>query len=380
MGERKFLGIGMLGAGWMGRAHTNAYHTARYMFWAKSNWEPRLITIGGIDEKEGKEAAARFGYESGVAGYKQIIENPAIDIFDNVTPDPMHAQPSIDAALHGKHVVCEKPLAVRVEDAKRMLDAVNEAGVKNLCCFCYRFLPAVRLAYELIQSGTLGKIYHFSGKYYQDAGSATETPAEDIWYINWSGIAQGITSHLIDMSRFLIGEVSTVNGLAVVYNKMRESKKGPVNVTADEGFFGMLEFTNGVSGVLQSLGVANGKRSELSFEIYGSKGSILWDVQEPNFLHVYLAETVNPKVVGFTRVCVTEPNHPFMDVWWPKGHTLGWEHAHINMLAHFMDCVANDKPVAPLGATFEDGYKVAVIIETLNESAIQGQKLELKYT
>lgn len=377
--ERKIIGIGMLGAGWMGRAHTNAYHTARYMFWPKSNWEPRLIAIGGIDEKEGKEAAQRFAYEYGVAGHKQIIEDPKVDIFDNVTPDPLHVQPSIDAAISGKHVICEKPLAVRSEDAKRMVEAVNKAGVKNLCCFSYRFLPAVRLVYELIQSGTLGKIYHFSGKYYQDQGSATETPVEDIWYINWSGIAQGITSHLIDMTRFLIGEIISVSGEVATYNKVRESKQGLKNVTADEGFFALLEFNNGATGVLQSLGVANGKRSELSFEIYGSKGSVLWDVQEPNYLHVYLSETVDPKVTGFTRVCVTEPNHPFMDVWWPKGHTLGWEHGHINMIAHFLDCVANDRTVNPLGATFEDGYKVSVIIEQINESAKQGKKLELVY-
>lgn len=377
--ERKVLGIGMLGAGWMGKTHTNAYLTSRYMFWPKSNWEPRLVTIGGIDENEGKESAIRYGYENGVAGYQQIIKDPKVDIFDNVTPDPLHVQPSIDAALSGKHVVCEKPLAVSSKDAKRMVEAVNKAGVKNLCCFCYRFLPAVQLAYELIQSGALGKIYHFSGKYYQDHGSVPQTPAEDIWYINWSGIAQGITSHLIDMARFLIGEMCTVNGMTVTYNKTRDSKIGPVDVTADEGFFGMIEFENGVTGVLQSLGVANGKRSELSFEIYGSKGSVLWDVQEPNYLHVYLSDTVNPKVTGFTRVGVTEPNHPFMDIWWPKGHTLGWEHAHINMLAYFMDCVANDKPVAPLAATFEDGYKVSVIIEALNESAKCGKKLTLIY-
>jgi predicted dehydrogenase len=268
---------------------------------------------------------------------------------------------------------------VRSEDAKRMAEAVRKAGVKNLCCFNYRFLPAVRLVYELIQNGILGKIYHFSGKYYQDQGSATETPAEDIWYINWSGIAQGITSHLIDMARFLIGEIVSVSGMVTTYNKIRESKQGPINVTTDEGFFGLLEFNHGATGVLQSLGVANGKRNELSFEIYGSKGSVMWDIQEPNYLHVYLSDTVNHKVTGFTRVCATEPNHPFMDVWWPKGHTLGWEHGHVNMIAHFLDCVANDTSIDPFGATFEDGYRVSVIIEKINESAKQGKKLEIIY-
>ncbi len=379
MAERKIVGIGMLGAGWMGRAHNNGYKTAKYMYWPKCNWDPQLITIGDISEEMGWRAAERFGYEYGVEGYEDIIKNPRVDIFDNVTPDSFHAQPSIDAALAGKHVICEKPLAVGGQEAKRMYDAVTKSGVKNMCCFSYRFLPAVRLAYELLQSGTLGKIYHFSGKYYQDHGSAVETPAEDIWYIGWSGIAQGITSHLIDMSRFLIAEIKTVNGMSKTYNKVRNSKNGPIDVTSDEGFFSMIEFENEVSGVIQSLGVANGRRSEFSFEIYGSCGSMTWNVEEPNFLNVYLSDTVNSKVIGFTKVCATEPNHPFMDVWWPKGHTLGWEHGHINMLAHFIDCVANDKPVAPFAATFEDGYRVAVIIDAINASSAQGRKLEVNF-
>ena len=171
------------------------------------------------------------------------------------------------------------------------------------------------------------------------------------------------------MSRFLIGEIETVSGISKTYNRNRESRNGIIDVTADEGFFALMDFANDATGVIQSLGVANGKRSQFSFEIYGSKGSVMWDVQEPNYLYVYLSDTVNPKVTGFTKICVTEPNHPFMDIWWPKGHVLGWEHGHINMLAHFLDCVANDKPVSPLGATFEDGYRACVICDTINESS-----------
>ena len=376
--ERKTIGIGMLGAGWMGRAHNNAYKTAQYMFWPQSNWTPRLVTIGGVNEAEGREAAARYGYEQGVAGYESIVANPDIQVFDNVAPDPMHVEPSIAAAKAGKHVVCEKPLAVDPADAKRMLEAVQTAGVHHICGFSYRFLPAVRLAYELIREGALGKLYHFSGSYFQDTGADEDMSAEDLWYIV-SGVAQGIASHLIDMSRFLMGEIDTVTGMARTYNKTRSSKNGPVQITADESFSGLFEFSSGATGVIQSCGVANGRRSAFTFEIFGSKGSVAWDVQEPNYLHVFLSESADVRVVGFTKVCVTEPNHPFMDVWWPKGHTLGWEHGHINLIAHFLDCVANDKPVGPLGGTFEDGYKVAVIIDTMRKSAQQGCKLALHF-
>lgn len=376
---RKTLGIGMLGAGWMGRVHTNGYKTAQYMFWPVSNWNVELISVGGIDEAEGKAFAERFGYENGYAGYKEIIADPRVTIFDNVTPDPIHVEPTIAAANTGKHCVCEKPLAVKAEDAKAMVEAVKKNGVKNLCCFSYRFMPAVRLAYELIKEGTLGKIYHFAGTYYQDQGSFEETPIEKIWYIMGSGVDQGIASHMIDMSRFLIGEIKSVAGMIKTYNTKRNSKNGVVDVDSTEGFFTLLEFENGATGVMQSLGVANGKQSEFSFEIFGSKGSLRWNMEDPNLLYVYLAKPANPKVLGWTKVCVTEANHPFMNIWWPKGHVLGWEHGHINMLAHFMDCVAEDKPVEPLGATFEDGYKVAVIIESIHRSAAEGKKVFIEY-
>jgi len=366
----------MLGAGWMGKAHTNAYKTASYIHAPDCNWRPRLVAIGDIDEAKGKAAAERYGYEIGVEGYEEIIANPEVTIFDNVTPDYMHVQPTIDAALAGKHVVCEKPLAWDPEDAKRMLNAARSAGVKHMCCFSYRFLPAVRLAYELMQSGALGKIYHFSGRYFQDSGHDENAPAEQAWY-SYSGVSQGIGCHLLDMARFLMGEIKMVSGMSNVYNKIRDSKNGPVAISGDEGFFSLLEFDSDATGCIQTLGVATGRRSQFAFEISGSKGSVYWDVEEPNFLHVFLAESVNSKVLGFTKVCATEPNHPFMDTWWPPGHTLGWEHGHINMLTHFMDCVANDKPVSPLAATFEDGYKAAQLISAIKQSSKSGARVFL---
>ena len=377
--ERKRLGIGMMGAGWMCRAHTNAYLTARYMFWPASSYNVELVAVGGIDEAEGQRTAERFGYRVGCAGYADIISREDVDIFDNVTPDRLHVEPTIAAARAGKHVVCEKPMAVTAEDAKRMLDAVREAGVKHICGFSYRFLPAVRLAYELIHSGELGKIYHFGGTYYQDQGRFEETPIEDIWYIMGTGVDQGIASHMIDMSRFLIGEIASVTGTARTYNTKRNSQNGVVDVDATEGFHTLLEYENGATGAMQCLGVANGKQSEFSFEIFGSKGSLRWDMADPNNLYVYLAATAHPKVVGWTKVCATEPNHPFMDIWWPRGHVLGWEHGHINMIAHFLDCVAEDKDVAPYGGTFEDGYKVAVIIDAVHRSSKSGRKIEIVY-
>lgn len=378
--EKKKIGIGLLGSGWMGTVHTNGYKTMRYMQWDKANYEPVLQIVGEANQELGKKAQQKFEFQKYCVGWDDIVNDKDVMVFDNVTPDPLHVKPSIDAANAKKHVICEKPLAVSPSDAKKMLDAVKKAGVKHMCCFSYRFFPATRLAFELIQQGAIGKIYHFAGKYYQDQGSREETPAEDIWYINWSGIGQGIASHLIDMSRFLVGDIGSVSSLLATYNKVRQSKNGPtIDVTADEGFHSLFEFENGATGVIESLGVGHGKRSEFSWQIYGSKGSLMWDVSTPNYLHVYLAQSTNDKVLGFTKVLVTEPNHPFMDVWWPSGHILGWEHGHINMLAHFLDCVANEKEVAPYAGTFEDGYIVAYIIDAINRSARQKKQILLNY-
>lgn len=373
--EKKQIGIGLIGCGWMGKAHANAYKTMRYMDWVNAGYEPVLQTVGGKDEAEGADAAARFGFAHACGGWEKVVTDPGVQVVDNVTPDPLHVEPSIAAAKNGKHIVCEKPLAVTAADAKRMLDAVNEAGVKHLCGFCYRFFPAVLLAKQLISEGKIGKLYHFAGKYYQDQGSREETPAEDIWYINWSGVGQGIASHLIDMSRFLVGEVKAVQGMLSTYNKVRGSKNGPIPVSADEGFFALAEFENGASGVYESLGVANGKRNQFSWELYGSKGSMYWDVADPNYLYVYFDGGLEKRARGFTKVSVTEPLHPTMRMWWPQGHLLGWEHGHINMLHHFLDCVANDQPVSPLGGTFADGYRVAVILEAAAESAKAGRRV-----
>jgi len=375
--DRKQFGVGILGAGWMAKVHTNGYRTAQYMFHPNSKWNVDIRGVCGVDEAESKAFAERFGIQNAYADYTSMLQNPEITVFNNCAPDHVHVEPTLAAIKAGKHVVCEKPLALNAKDAKAMWEAAEAAGVKHLCCFSYRFMPAVRLAYEMIQQGALGKIYHFAGTYYQDQGSFEDTLAEDIWFVSGSGVDQGIATHLIDMSRFLVGEIATVSGMKKTYNTTRNSKNGPIAVDATEGFFTMLEFENGATGMMQNLGVANGKQSEFSIEIFGSKGSLRWDMADPNILHVYQPETLTPRVRGWVKVNCTEADHPFMDIWWPKGHVLGWEHGNINMLAHFLDAVAEDKPIGPLGATFREGYEVEAILETIHQSDREGRRLPI---
>jgi predicted dehydrogenase len=378
--ERKKFGLGLLGTGWMGRVHSNAYKTASYMFEPKRRWEAELAGVCGSSAEKGRNFAERFDYKTFYDNLDEMLADKNVTVFENVTPDPLHVEPTIAAARAGKHLVCEKPLAVGAPDAKRVWDAAELAGVKHLCCFSYRFMPAVRFAYELIRDGALGRIYHFSGTYYQDQGSFEDTPAEKVWYVSGSGVDQGIGTHLIDMSRFLLGsDIATVSGLTHTYVTRRGSAKGMVDVNANEGFFTMLEYESGCTGMMQCLGVANGKQSEFRVEIFGSGGSLRWDMADPNILWLYQPKTLTERARGWLKINVTESDHPFMDIWWPKGHMLGWEHGHINMIAHFLDCLAEERDVAPLGATFRDGYEVAVIVDTINRSAAEGKKLAVSY-
>ena len=231
------IGIGMLGYGFMGKVHSNAYLKIPYSFKAPSA-HPDLVALCGRDEAKVADMAARLRYRGYYTDWKQMVKDPAVEIFDNVTPDDRHRAPSIAAAEAGKHVICEKPLAMTVRDAAAMVEAVQKAGVKHMCCFNYRFFPAVRLAKELIEGGVLGKIYHFRGRYLQEPGHNPAAPLEDAWYASGtkSGILLGIGSHIIDMSRFLLGEIVALSGLVRTYNPTRTSHAGVVEtVTADEG-------------------------------------------------------------------------------------------------------------------------------------------------
>ena len=299
-----------------------------------------------------------------------------------MTPDDRHRAPSIAAAQAGKHIICEKPLAMTVRDAAAMRDAVEKAGVKNLCCFNYRFFPAVRLAKDLIEQGALGQVYHFRGRYLQEPGHDPAAPLEDAWYASGtrSGILLGIGSHIVDMARFLLGEVVALSGLVRTYNTERVSWAGQAEtVTADEGSLALVEFASGATGTLESSGVATGHRNQHTWEINGAQGSLAWDLEDPNHLQVFLDRGPLPEVRGFTGVSVTDPCHPLRTVYLPVGHNAGWEYGHVHALNHFLECVAQNKPVAPFGATFEDGYRCQVIMDAIVRSSRSGRRIALKY-
>jgi predicted dehydrogenase len=374
------IGIGIMGYGFMGKAHSNAYKQIGYMSWPPPAI-PKLIAICGRNETRVSEAAIRYSYEGYYTEWKRLAIDPRIQIFDNVSPDKWHCDPTIMAAKEGKNVFCEKPLALSVKEAKHMLDAVRLSQVKNMVGFNYRFLPAVRLAKDLIDEGKLGDIYQFTGKYFQPFGSDPSETVENIWYAQFGhpGVLFGIGSHIIDIARFLVGEIESVKGIKKNFNKKRKDIKGiEHNINIDEANSAIFNFKNGALGSIEVSCLAAGRMNHKFWEINGSKGSIYFDLEDLNHLYFATNKPSDERISGFIKILVANPCHPFSSIFYPQpGIALGWDDSFIAELYHFIDCIVNKKSVEPYGATFKDGYINLLILEAINKSSITGKEIKI---
>lgn len=380
-GNRKELRIGVLGHGFMGKCHSHAFRVIPYMY-PELNILPRLLLLCGRNEEKVQRAAARYGFEEYCTDWRDVVGDGRVDIFDNCGPDPLHPEPCIAALENGKHVICEKPLAVSVDDARKMRDAAKKASGKAMCVFNYRFFPAVRMARDLIAAGRLGKLYHMRVNYMQMAGHDPSLPPDQVWYSSWpySGVLQGIGSHAIDQCRFLFGEVKSVMARVAGFNAARAVPSlGCKDVVVDEATAAILEFENGAMGVMVATALATGRKNVLSWEINGSQGSLRWNLEYPNSLLACIDGVGERSLSGFTEISVTDGEHPYVSAWWPSGHTLGWEHAHIIEKAHFLGALASGTELSPCLATFEDGYRVSVIIAAMSESSRSGKQVAAEY-
>lgn len=368
----------MLGYGFMGKAHTNAFRKLPYIFWPPPA-QPRLVAICGRNEEGVKEAASRYGYEGYYLDWQQMLQDDRIQLFDNCAWHDVHMEACIAAAEAGKHVLCEKPLATSAHEARQMRDAVVRAGVKHMCAFNYRFAPANRLARQLIDEGHLGRIYSVRIRYLQEHGSFPEAPYRK--YSGKAGVLLGLGSHIIDLARFFVGEPTSVQGLLRTYIESRASAdgNGRVEMTDDDTAIATVEFEGGAVGTLEASYTCRGRKNQLTWEIHGEKGSMMWDLEDLNRLHVHLHAEKAPRVKGFENVLVTEAHHELMEAWWPHGHILSWEHLHANLIHHFVDAIANDTPVDPYGATFEDGYRAAVVSDCIEASFQTGRRVSVDY-
>ena len=382
-GEAPVIGVGMLGYDFMGKAHTNAFKKIPYMMYPPPA-VPRLVAICGRTEEAVAEAARRYGYEGYYTDWRKMLENDAVQLFDDGAPNNVHAEPSIMAAEAGKHVLCEKPLARSAEEAKKMLEAVQKAGVKHMTAFNYRFVPAVRQIRELIDSGKLGQIYHFRAVYLQE-WIMPQYNEKRIWRLNkevaGSGALGDLGAHIIDLAHYLVGGIKSVSAFTKTFIDERPlpDGSGTGKVDVDDAFVAAIEFENGTIGTLESTRFAGGRKNYNCFEINAEKGSIRFNLERMNELEVFWVDEQPKETRGFHDVLITEGHHPWWDYWWPQGHIIGWEHTFVHEITHLLDCIVNDKEVGPHGATFEDGYRAAVICDALLESAASKKQVDIKY-
>src|SRR5438309_3030536 len=301
------IGVGMLGYAFMGKAHSNALKKIACITWPPP-LEPRLVGIAGRNEEAVGEAAERYGYEYATADWRDLVTDDRIGLFDNGGPNSLHAEATIAAAEAGKHVICEKPLGRDADESYEIWRRVAATGVKHLCAFNYRFVPAVRLARELIDAGELGEIRHCRGRYLQDWG---DDPTLDTWRFQpdeaGSGALGDLGTHVVALARYLVGEVSSVAGIVKTFVSGRK---------VDDAIEAAVEFESGAVGTIESTRLALGRRNAFQWEINGSRGALAFDMERMNELQVFLDE--EDRTRGFRTVLVTEANHPFMDFWWPR--------------------------------------------------------------
>lgn len=388
MTANKKARIGMVGYKFMGKAHSHAYRDLPFFF--DTDVEPVLQTLVGRDQNAVRLAAEKLGWLSYETDWRRLLERDDIDVIDIGTPNDSHAEIAIAAAKAGKHVLCEKPLAMNALQAKEMWKAAEQAGVVHMICHNYRFAPAVQWAKKLIQEGVLGDIYHFRAQYLQDWIMDPAFPL--VWRmrkeVTGSGTLGDLMAHSIDLARFLVGEIREVSGLLETFIKTRPvgemsggleaaaSGGSYAEVDVDDAAAALARFDNGAVGVFEATRFAKGNRNGNRIEINGSKGSIHWGMDQMNNLELYL-ENDPLGIQGFRTITCTEGVHPYAGAYWPAGHSIGYEHTFINLMHEFMRGISGkgDKP----SPSFEDGYRNQVVLDAIEQSAITGSKVAITY-
>src|SRR3954464_6174291 len=368
--EAPRIGIGMLGYAFMGKAHANGYRKLAYMTWPPP-MAPDLVAIAGRNEEAVAEAARRYGFAEHVTDWRKLVADDRVGLFDNAGPNNLHAEPTIAAAEAGKHVICEKPLGRDAAESYETWQRVAATGVKHMCAFNYRFVPAVRLARQIIEAGELGDIRHFRGSYLQEWGAADSEAWRFDKNLAGSGALGDLGAHVVDLARYLVGEVASAAALTATFQPGRE---------VDDAIESVVAFESGAVGTIEATRFATGRKNSFRWEINGAKGSIAFDMERLNELQVHYADsTPGAATQGFRTVLVSEADHPFWEHWWPHGHIIGWEHTFVHELHHLLTAIRDDGDVAPHGATLEDGYRAAEVCDAMLRSAEQGSREAVSY-
>ena len=372
------INVALIGHQFMGKAHSNAYRQVSRFFPGK--YQLRMKVLCGKASVEELEATARqFGWEESDCEWERVIARKDIDVVDISTPGYLHHPMVLAPVAAGKHIICEKPLANTLAEAKEMLRAVEKAGVKHYVNYNYRRVPAVAYAKRLIEEGRLGEIYHYHGAYLQDWIIDPQFPL--VWRLQkkyaGSGALGDIAAHAADLGQYLNAEITEVVGQMTTFIKERplpgtgagawgaKGRQGKGKVTVDDDTNFLARFKNGSAGVFESSRFCGGRRNFNTWQIYGSKGSLAWDFERMNELELFDRTEPSPQQ-GYKTILATDADHPYFGAWWPPGHIIGYEHTFVHAIWDFLSCLEEDRMPEP---SFKDGVRVQAVLDAVERSA-----------
>jgi predicted dehydrogenase len=364
------MNVAMIGYRFMGKAHSNAWRQVARFF--EVPFEPAMKVICGRDEAEVKRAANQMGWAEHATRWEDVVRRRDIDIVDICTPGDLHKDIATAAAEAGKTILCEKPLANTLADAEQMLRAVERAGVIHMVCHNYRRAPAVALAKQAITEGQLGTIRHYWGSYLQDWLVDPKFPR--LWRLQkarcGSGALGDIASHSVDLARHLVGEIKDVAALLKTFITERPRPEKPDElcpVDVDDAALMLCQFDDGAVGSIGASRFATGRKNYNQFEINGSRGSIVFNLERMNELELYLEE--GPQS-GFRTVLATEPTHPYMRNWWPRGHIIGYEHTFTHTVLDLLLAIEKGELPTP---NFQDGVRNQRVLDAAERASTSGR-------
>ncbi|MDP6929698.1 MAG: Gfo/Idh/MocA family oxidoreductase [Planctomycetota bacterium] len=375
----KPLNIGMIGYGFMGRAHSNAYCKVGNFF--DLEYQPVLKAACARDEERAKAFASNWGYESVETDWRKLIERDDIDAIDICTPNNLHKEISLAAAAAGKMILCEKPLSMNTDEGEEMCQAVESAGVANMVWYNYRRVPAVTLAKNLIDEGRLGKIFHYRAVFLQDWTISSELPqgGEGLWRLDAAAAGSGVTgdllAHCIDTALWLNGGISKVSAMTETFitERMHNLTGEVQKVDIDDACAFLARFGNGSLATFESTRYARGHKALYTFEINGENASIAWDLHDLHRLQ-YFDHGDDSIVRGWRSVHVTDGDMPYMDKWWVPGLQIGYEHSFVHQVADFIEGITKGEPAGP---TFRDALETQKVCDAVLKSATNGQWEEI---
>jgi len=367
----KPLRIGMIGYGFMGRAHSNGYNRVKDFF--DLEYLPVLQAVAARDPEKAKAFADRWGYKRVETDWRKLVAADDIDAIDICTPNNLHAEIAIEAAKHGKAILCEKPLSMDVAEGEKMCAAVEKAGVPNMVWYNYRRIPAVTFAKNIIDSGKLGRIFHYRANFLQDWTINADLPqgGAALWRLDAAAAGSGVTgdllAHCIDTAIWLNGQVSDVTAMTETFVKERTHQlTGKVEkVGIDDACSFLCHFKNGSLGLFESTRYARGHKALYTFEINGENMSLKWDLHDLHRLQVFDYKDDGP-MRGWKSVHVTDSDHPYMDKWWVPGLAIGYEHSFVHQVADFLEAYAQKQPARP---TFRDALETQQVCDAVLASA-----------